>query len=54
MHDLKKAKPSRGRDDDAKGLTYVSFQVTFENRGSEYYGIELPRPPEARRCEGGT
>ncbi|MBQ0975752.1 hypothetical protein KBZ00_32300 [Streptomyces sp. RK31] len=46
VHDLKKAKPSRGRDDDAKGLTYVSFQVTFENRGSEYYGIDFRDHPK--------
>ncbi|WP_239105911.1 hypothetical protein [Streptomyces rubrogriseus] len=46
VHRLKKATPSRGRDDDAKGLTYVSFQVTFENRGSEYYSIDLSEHPE--------
>lgn len=45
VHNLKKATPPRGRDDDAKGLTYVSFQVTFENRGTEYYQIDLHDHP---------
>ncbi|MFK4148896.1 hypothetical protein [Streptomyces sp. NPDC004065] len=46
VHGLKKDKPRRGRDEEAKGLTYVSFQVTFENRGSEYLGIDLHRHPD--------
>ncbi|MFD8542156.1 hypothetical protein [Streptomyces rubrogriseus] len=46
MHHLKKATAPRGRADDAKGLTYVSFQVTFENRGCEYYSIDPDEYPE--------
>lgn len=46
VHSLKKAIPPRGRDDDAKGLTYVSFHVTFENRGTEYYEIDLRNHPQ--------
>ncbi|MFF8394801.1 hypothetical protein [Streptomyces sp. NPDC016172] len=46
VHSLQKAVPPRGRDDDAKGLTYVSFQVTYENRGTDHYGIDLSRHPE--------
>ncbi|MFE5562160.1 hypothetical protein [Streptomyces sp. NPDC056544] len=45
VHSLKKAVPPRGRDQDAKGLTYASFQVTFENRGSEYFSIGLSSHP---------
>ncbi|MFE0042366.1 hypothetical protein [Streptomyces albireticuli] len=45
VHSLKKAVPTRGRDDDAKGLTYVSFLVSFENRGSEYFAIDLHSHP---------
>ncbi|MFF8882080.1 hypothetical protein [Streptomyces flaveolus] len=45
VHNLKKATPPCGRDDDAKGLIYVSFQVTFENRGKEFYNIDLRRYP---------
>jgi hypothetical protein len=44
VHGLKKGDvPPRGRDSDAKGLTYVSFQVTVENRAQEYFTIELER-----------
>ncbi|MFD5445966.1 hypothetical protein [Streptomyces tendae] len=46
VHSLTKAVPRRGRDDDAKGLTYVTFQVTFENRGVEHYNIELRDHPK--------
>ncbi|MFG2276841.1 hypothetical protein ACGFNY_44675 [Streptomyces chartreusis] len=46
VHGLQKAVPPRGRDEDAKGLTYVSFQVTYENRGTEHYGIDLSQHPE--------
>lgn len=46
VHSLQKAVPSRGRNDEAKGLTYVSFQVTYENRGAEYYGIDFRKHPE--------
>ena len=46
VHSLQKAVPSRGRNDEAKGLTYVSFQVTYENRGAEYYGIDFREHPE--------
>lgn len=45
VHSLTKAVPPCGRDDRAKGLTYVSVQVTFENRGSEYYGIDMRSHP---------
>ncbi|WP_308296751.1 hypothetical protein [Streptomyces sp. ISL-44] len=45
VHSLMKAVPPRGRDQAAKGLTYVSFQVTFENRGSEYFSIGLSSHP---------
>ncbi|MFE2928084.1 hypothetical protein [Streptomyces goshikiensis] len=56
VHSLKKAVPPRGRDQAAKGLTYVSFQVTFENRGSEYFSISLSSHPyhyEVRVGAGG-
>ncbi|MFG2947543.1 hypothetical protein [Streptomyces adustus] len=33
--------PKGGRDDDAKGLTYFSFQVTVENRAEEYFDLRL-------------
>ncbi|MER6853747.1 hypothetical protein AB0A81_39640 [Streptomyces flaveolus] len=45
VHSLKKDTPSRGRRDEARGLTYVSFQVTFENRGKEFYNIDMRRHP---------
>lgn len=45
VHRLKKAVPPRGRDGGAKGLTYVSFEVTFENRGSEFFSIDLRSHP---------
>ncbi|MFB7576361.1 hypothetical protein [Streptomyces sp. NPDC056165] len=35
--------PRRGRDDEAKGLTYFSFQVTVENRAEEYFDLRLYR-----------
>ncbi|MFH8701858.1 hypothetical protein [Streptomyces chartreusis] len=46
VHGLQKGVPPRGRDDDAKGLTYVSFQVTYENRDTELHGIDLSRHPK--------
>lgn len=46
VHGLQKGVPPRGRDDDAKGLTYVSFQVTYENRGTEVHSIDLSRHPK--------
>ncbi|OEJ42364.1 hypothetical protein AR457_22240 [Streptomyces agglomeratus] len=46
VHGLKKAVPARGRHDDAKGLTYVSFQVTFENRASTFFSVDLHGHPE--------
>ncbi|MFD9903292.1 hypothetical protein [Streptomyces sp. NPDC059063] len=45
VHHLRKATPKRGRDDDAKGLTYVAFDVTFENRGAEYFSVDLHDHP---------
>ncbi|MGW3147814.1 hypothetical protein ACWDG1_24720 [Streptomyces sp. NPDC001177] len=45
VHGLKKAEPPRGRDDAAKGLKYVSFRVTFENRGGEHFEIDLHSHP---------
>ncbi|MFI9248163.1 hypothetical protein ACIGXF_37665 [Streptomyces sp. NPDC053086] len=42
VHSFKKGDvPKRGRDDDAKGLTYFSFQVTVENRAEEYFDVRL-------------
>ncbi|MFJ8860240.1 hypothetical protein ACIRD8_17605 [Streptomyces sp. NPDC102451] len=42
VHSLKKGVvPARGRDDDAKGLTYFSVQVTVENRAEEYFDLRL-------------
>ncbi|MER6651302.1 hypothetical protein ABT248_12245 [Streptomyces sp. NPDC000971] len=42
VHSLKKGVvPARGRNDDAKGLTYFSVQVTVENRAEEYFDLRL-------------
>ncbi|MDF3139973.1 MULTISPECIES: hypothetical protein [unclassified Streptomyces] len=41
VHSLKKGEPARGRNSEAKGLTYVVFQVTFENRSSTHFSIDL-------------
>ncbi|SDK48628.1 hypothetical protein [Streptomyces indicus] len=46
VHSLKKREPPRGRDDDAKGLTYITFQVTFENRGTTFFNIDLFDHPQ--------
>ncbi|MFH8657990.1 hypothetical protein [Streptomyces afghaniensis] len=46
VHNLKKATPRQGRDDKAKGLTYVSFEVTYENRGTKHHEIDLDRRPQ--------
>ncbi|MGX1882660.1 hypothetical protein [Streptomyces sp. NPDC055287] len=46
VHGLKKAVPPRGRHDGAKGLTYVSFHVTFENRGATFFSIDLNSHPD--------
>ncbi|MFF2025089.1 hypothetical protein ACFVW2_25195 [Streptomyces sp. NPDC058171] len=56
VHSLKKGVPARGRRDEAKGLTYISFQVTFENRGSTYFPLDLydhPRHFEVRTGRDG-
>ncbi len=45
VHGLKRAVPRRGRDEDAKGLTYVAFDVTFENRGRAFVTIDLHDHP---------
>ncbi|MER7764532.1 hypothetical protein [Streptomyces sp. NPDC097619] len=45
VHGLRKAVPSRGRHRDARGLTYLGFHVTFENRGAGHFEIELTSHP---------
>ncbi|MBJ3809884.1 hypothetical protein [Streptomyces flavofungini] len=45
VHHLRRATPQRGRDEDAKGLTYVAFDVTLDNRGSTYFSIDLHDHP---------
>nr|WP_202485694.1 hypothetical protein [Streptomyces sp. SID4985] len=41
VHRLERAEPPRGRDDAAAGLTYFGLRVTFENRGTRPYGVQL-------------
>lgn len=42
VHRFKKGdEPKGGRDNDAKGLTYFSFQVTVENGAEEYFDLRL-------------
>nr|WP_069741265.1 hypothetical protein [Streptomyces sp. EN23] len=41
VHTLTRGVPPQGRRDEAKGLAYVSFQVTFENRRSTHLSIDL-------------
>ncbi|MFB8142541.1 hypothetical protein [Streptomyces parvus] len=45
VHTLTRGVPPQGRRDEAKGLTYVSFQVTFENRRSTHLSIDLCEHP---------
>ncbi|GGX19925.1 hypothetical protein [Streptomyces chryseus] len=46
VHGLRRAVPPRGRHDDAKGMTYVRFHVTFENRGATFFSIDFHSHPE--------
>ncbi|MGW7438486.1 hypothetical protein [Streptomyces sp. NPDC054849] len=41
VHSFTKDEPRRGRRQEAKGLTYARFYVTFENRGIESRTIKL-------------